>query len=385
MRKMSHKPLSWNMGALSLACAAAAVAVIINGCGSAAGSGSSENSQGGISTGQTGFAARLSIAGRFTTPADTYNELKSTRSAGINQLGYSFDDAGHTLVFNVKPLRSMFLRANGKILGFTDANGLVKFKTLPPGTTTIDVVNNITEAAVLTFPASQLGTLDNPANITLTQQADLVKAVAAMDDMGLAAARSREEDEGPCGGDCGHANKCCLDYDGGVPVATEKQCNPASAAYHFLGSTCGKWYWEGVCREGMEIKGDEGVCLSRHKGRWCQQIDDSDFSATVDKPKILVGETATITIHNNTRKNEIKADLLQNIGNIETTTAVGPSSGQSVVVAHYDGTGPFTWHPDRTLTYRAPSSLPNGQEKADVTVRVYGQTGATDITIEVCH
>lgn len=367
-------------------CAVAAAAIAV-GCGSGHGGGGGNNGGGStvgtISTGQSGLAARLLVSGRFTMSDATYTSLKANNSAAVGQLGYTFDDATKSIVFNQKPLRSMFVRAQGQIVGFTDANGLVKLKALPAGTTTLDVVNNVNDKAILQFNASQLGTLDNPPTVVISQTTNIENAVLAMDDTSKAPST-----RAGCGGDCGHANTCCLDYDGGVPVATEKQCSLSDKAYHFLGSTCGHWYWEGVCREGMEIGGDEGVCLQRHKGRWCQQINDSDFNATVDKTKINVGETATITLHNNTRKNEIKADLSPDLGRLETANPASGSSGsgQSILVAHYDdnGGGSFTWHPDRTVTYHAPADLPNGQSKADVTVTVYGQTGATTLTIEVC-
>ncbi len=388
---MKRIRLSSRLVLAAVCCGTVAVGMVLDGCGSGGGSNTGNSAPGLISTGQTGFATRLSIAGRFTLPAATYTTLKSTQSAGILALGYTFDDANHSLVFNVKPLKSMFLRAGGQILGFTDANGLAKFKTLPAGTTSIDVVNNVTEAAILKFPASQLGKLDNPSKVTITQQTNLITAINSMDTMGLgrSAKGGQTRAEDGCGGDCGHATPptCCLDYDGGVPAGTEHLCEfDPLKAYHFLGSTCGHWYWEGVCREGSEITGDEGVCLARHKGRWCEEINDAEFTATPDKTGMIsTGDTVTITIHNKTRKNEIKVDLLDNFGNLETTTGIGALTGPTVTVRHYDGTGPFTYVPDRTVLYHAPATLPAGQSQVTVTVRLYGQTGATDIPIQVCH
>lgn len=390
---------------LCLSIGLAIVGGMIGGCGSG-----TRASGGVITTGQSGVSARLYMAGRFLMSASTYNSLKATYNAQLQQMGFSFDDAQKTLVFNNKPLRSMFLRANGQILGFTDSNGLVKMKSIPVGVTQIDVVNNVAETAILKVQAKQFGTLDSPAKIVITQDANLEDVVKSMDENGMngsparttasaratASARtaapahttarsgSATAAAGSCGGDCGRQNACCLDYDGGIPPAAEKQCNVATSAYHFLGSTCGKWYWEGVCREGMEIAGDEGVCHQRHRGRWCQQINDSDFRVTANRTKIAAGETVNITIHNNTRKNETRAELLQNIGSIETATPLGAGSGQTVDVAHYDGTAPsYTWQPDRTLVYHAPASLPDGQSKAVVTLRFSGQTGTTDIAIEI--
>jgi hypothetical protein len=172
---------------------------------------------------------------------------------------------------------------------------------------------------------------------------------------------NQAQTQGPLGTYPAGNQHCCRDFDG-IPGDTETVLGTLLA---YVDSTCDELVESGCCAGELgsiknSVLSAVGLltpvsCQQNHKGRYCQEVSQYDVAVQVDAnvaipdspvtKSIRLGETKTVTVHNNGCFGEtgvIKiVDTLRGV-----LTGDGLEGGK---VKHYSG--PKTYVTDRPLTY----------------------------------
>jgi hypothetical protein len=150
----------------------------------------------------------------------------------------------------------------------------------------------------------------------------------------------------------------------------------AKRVAEFLGTPCYNWTHGYGSRYSAECWNERAYwqligpsCWENHKYRFCQNMSMTDFSVSVGTTvTVTVGETLSISVRNNTPKYDTTVTQSGDAGG--TLSGTGYVTGgvfSSAYIQHYDDSAK-THIPARTLTYTAPSELPNGQTEAHDTL-----------------
>jgi len=149
----------------------------------------------------------------------------------------------------------------------------------------------------------------------------------------------------------------------------------AKRVAEFYGTECYKWTvgsggYSAACineRAILQVTGPS--CWANHKYRFCQNMRMTDFSiSATGTVQVQVGHTLFIIVHNNTPANETMVNLSGNAnGTLLPAPGIRAMSGGAHMIEHYDDSA-LQHMSDRTIVYKAPDSLPNGQTEANDTL-----------------
>ncbi len=163
----------------------------------------------------------------------------------------------------------------------------------------------------------------------------------------------------------------CEQLDGFVSAST-------SPLLSYFGSTCNKRVLMGCCPNegGWGIFSATICCVKNHRGRFCQELSPGDLKVAEQDNIVDLGETTTITVHNNGCFGD--TTVVQTSNDIGGTLSGDGYDGATI--KHYDQAkldayqcGKDTrqawdiWIGDRTLTYTTPKCLKSasgGEEDA---------------------
>lgn len=191
---------------------------------------------------------------------------------------------------------------------------------------------------------------------------------------------------------------CCYDFDlAKGRIIREEQARSRVEGFcelkrvaEFYGTECYKWtvgsgsYSAACINERAILQVTGPGCWVNHKYRFCQNMSMTDFSVSATGTvQVQVGHTLSITVHNNTPANETAVNLTGNAnGSIQPGPGIREVSGGTTSIEHYDDATRQHIN-DRTLVYKAPDQLPNGQTEANDTL-VFSANGITrTLTIRV--
>jgi hypothetical protein len=209
-----------------------------------------------------------------------------------------------------------------------------------------------------------------------------VPGQSACYDYDLAKGRIQGEDSGEDDGD--GDNEEGGDDEGGGGGLLGGFCLPKRLS-EFYDTPCYQWTFgtRGKMRACINERAILQVtgpgCWQNHKYRFCQNLSMTDFSvSSTGTLTVTVGREVRVTVRNNTPSNETQ---LSQTGNANGTIELSDGVTQTQI-KHYDD--PSTTHiPDRTVIYKAPASLPDGQTEATDTLTFTANGMTKTLTIRV--
>jgi hypothetical protein len=291
----------------------------------------------------------------------------------IESLGIILSEKDKSLILPKVPIAGRLIKI-GSILTTTDTTGRFSIDSFPDSVSEVQILQLAEEPIPwLTFNVNKLGNDKNtPPEIIIEETQDfrtLLPNTRSIVPTPLPCADGRQTQ-----GDCAAVNQCCKDY-----TSTERPCGSIlgySKQSVFWGSKCSEWFLKRVCLSPMYITPES--CFNNHAGRFCQQINDDDFSITPQGEIIIgEGESVSLSLTNKTRKNETQLILDKNIGSLSSEYSIDPSTSNSIFLRHYkvvdaaSENRKYCWLDIIDAKYTAPSLLPSGSNEEIVTVSYY--------------
>lgn len=324
---------------------------------------------------------------------DVYTNLAASHKPEAEALGLTFDDQARALWFKEKPLAGHWVAIGAERVM---ADGAGVFRLTPPvGAQFAQVLAEASDdphLAEATFEVSRLGSEGAaPSDIRVHWE---ISPEVGMNDpqeqpirQKLSVVSPDEVSDPTCGTD--NRTRCCLDYDGPFGTGVRNAVRPFKAINYFE-STCFKQVQAGICTREYnshikDLQTPRLVCYENHKYRNCQNIDGT-FSLACSKTSLTSGETAELSIWNNTFANE--TTLSPSAGTVQgRLLLLRPVGGRPIyTVAHYDNSvSPPTHLEARVLTFQAPAAdkFPPGTDEVSVEIIALaaGETKVVHVTV----